>query len=199
MALGLGIVYVAAALIYAGVKDKSFSRLLLGRDEQGSGGTLADTGASPSSSQGAATPPFGSGSTSSTLPSSPGDPTHGFLPRGAAYTGQRADHGRDFVTTPGGGIIAPGAGSVVQVGNDPSGFGPSYPVVRFTSGPYAGRTLYIGHTYSQLRAGARFAAGQLLALTDPRKGVGSATTPGWVEIGYGVPGGAGYGYGQPPF
>jgi Transglycosylase SLT domain len=114
----------------------------------------------------------------------------GFLPAGATYKPGRKDQGQDFQTNPGGAIIAPGNGYVVAVRSDPNGFGPSYPVVHFTSGPYAGHDVYIGHTISALKAGAHFVAGQVLSHTG-KQPIGNATVPGWAEIGFaphGVPG-----------
>jgi hypothetical protein len=122
----------------------------------------------------------------------------GFLPRTALYIPGRADQGRDGQTGPRVPIIAPGAGRVVAVKSDPGGFGPAYPVVKFSSGPYAGQTLYIGHRISALRVGARFRAGQVIAKAAPH-GLGNASTPGWFEIGF-APGGAPGPMGQPtPF
>lgn len=111
----------------------------------------------------------------------------GFLPKGASYTPGRADQGRDFQTTPGGPIIAPGNGRVVAVKSDPNGFGPSYPVVYFTSGPYAGQFVYVGHTLAALMQGASFKKGQVISRTGT-KPVGNASVPGWAEIGF-APGG----------
>jgi hypothetical protein len=132
----------------------------------------------------------GAAGTGATLPAS--SQGGGFLPQGASYTQQRADQGRDFQTDSGGAIIAPGNGYVVAVKSDPHGFGPSYPIVRFTSGPYKGQTLYIGHTLSVLKPGAQFVAGQTLSHTGTgRVPIGNATKPGWAEIGFapgGVPG-----------
>jgi len=117
-------------------------------------------------------------------------PGGGFLPQGAKYVEGRADAGRDFQTNAGGAILAPGAGYVIQVGGQAPhvGFGADYPVVHFTSGPYAGLNMYIGHTHSALANHAKFEAGAVLAHTgygtkDP-KGVGNATKPGWAEIGF---------------
>ena len=122
----------------------------------------------------------------------------GFLPKGATYKGNRADQGRDFQTNSGGAIIAPGDGQVLAVKSDPHGFGPAYPIVQFTTGPYKGRTMYIGHTISKLPAGTRFRAGTVLSHTGTR-GIGNATLPGWAEIGYAPHGNPGP-FGQPtPF
>ena len=117
-------------------------------------------------------------------------PAGGFLMPGATYKQGRKDQGQDFQTDPGAPIIAPGAGTVVAVLSDPSGFGPSYPVVTFTSGPYAGQTIYIGHTISALHPGASFGPGEVLSHTGTHP-IGNATVPGWAEIGFapnGVPG-----------
>lgn len=118
----------------------------------------------------------------------------GFLPGDARYKRGRADQGRDFQTDPGGAILAPGAGVVVAVKSDPNGFGPDYPVVRFTSGPYAGRTMYIGHTHAQLSPGQHFGAGAVISRTGTRP-VGNASVPGWAEIGF-APGGTPGPFGQ---
>jgi hypothetical protein len=114
---------------------------------------------------------------------SPSNLAGGFLPQGAHWTPGRRDQGRDGATNPGGPIIAPGDGYVVRIGSDPAGFGPRYPIVHFTSGPFAGRTLYVGHTLAAVASGQRFRAGTVLSYTGT-SGVGNATTPGWVEIGY---------------
>lgn len=107
----------------------------------------------------------------------------GFLPGNAQLQIKRVDQGQDIQTNPGGAIIAPGDGEVVAVKSDPSGFGPDYPVVKFTSGPMAGQSWYLGHTHSALKAGERFHAGQPLSHTGAGGGVGNATVPGWAEIG----------------
>src|SRR5579884_2376430 len=122
----------------------------------------------------------------------------GFLPLNAPYKPGRIDQGHDFQTAPGAPIIAPGAGIVERVASDPNGFGPAYPIVKFTSGPYAGRSIYIGHTISQLDPGQRFNAGAVLSRTGT-KPIGNAQVPGWAEIGY-APGGVPGPFGQPsPF
>lgn len=126
----------------------------------------------------------------------------GFLPSGAKYVQRRVDQGRDFETDPGGPIIAPGAGKVVGIGINPLGFGTSYPIVYFSSGPFQGKTMYIGHCLSSLPKYADFVAGQELAITGTTGQElwnGNASVPGWAEIGYapnGVPGPWGQ---DPPF
>lgn len=108
----------------------------------------------------------------------------GFLPHGASLKVERVDQGQDIKTRPGGGIIAPGHGYVVATPTDPGGFGSNYPVVHFTSGPLAGRDVYIGHTHAVLKVGAHFGPGDVLSHTGfgtPNEG--NARTPGWAEIG----------------
>jgi hypothetical protein len=127
----------------------------------------------------------------------------GFLPEGAKYTMGRADQGRDIQTAPGAAIVAPGSGYVVSVKSDPGGggahFGPGYPVVHFTSGPYAGMTMYIGHTVSALRPGEKFNAGDALSHTQRSGPLNGGAPDGWAEIGF-APGGTPGGFGQkPPF
>jgi hypothetical protein len=108
----------------------------------------------------------------------------GFLPSNAELEVKRIDQGQDIRTNPGGPIIAPGDGEVIAVKSDPSGFGPNYPVVKFTTGHLAGTTWYIGHTHSDLKVGDHFHAGQALSQTGRGPGpVGNATVPGWAEIG----------------
>lgn len=106
----------------------------------------------------------------------------GFLPQGAKYVQGRKDQGRDGQTTPGGPLIAPGAGYVVRVGSDPGGFGPKYLIAHFTTGPYAGRTMYLGHTLAAVTQGS-FKQGQVLATTGTSP-VGNASVPGWFEVGF---------------
>jgi hypothetical protein len=106
----------------------------------------------------------------------------GFLPGGAELQMNRLDRGQDIKTNPGGPIVAPGDGVVIAVKSDPGGFGPDYPVVKFTSGPMAGQSWYLGHTHSALKPGEHFRAGQTLSHTGTH-GVGNATVPGWAEIG----------------
>lgn len=136
-----------------------------------------------------------------TIPSAAG----GFLPPFAKYIADRVDQGRDFITDPGGPIVAPGDGWVLDVlNNGPAGvgFGTSYPIVKFSDGPFAGQTMYIGHCLSALEKGATFKAGDTLAVTGKTGNEswnGNASKPGWCEIGF-APGGFPGVFGQfPPF
>jgi murein DD-endopeptidase MepM/ murein hydrolase activator NlpD len=99
---------------------------------------------------------------------------------------KRRDQGRDLQGAPGSNITAPGAGTVIRNGYDPSGFGISYPIVHFSTGPWAGLDVYIGHIRSAVSAGEQIVAGQVLGTTQNGSGayVGNATgLPGWAEIG----------------
>ncbi|MDP9094755.1 MAG: phage tail tape measure protein, partial [Actinomycetota bacterium] len=108
----------------------------------------------------------------------------GFLSADSKYIAGRVDQGQDFTTNAGGPIVAPGAGKVLAVKSDPKGFGPDYPVVHFTTGTFAGKDVYIGHTHAALHAGDTFAAGRILSYTGNGRDVGNATVPGWAEIGF---------------
>jgi len=114
-------------------------------------------------------------------------------PRAASSTGlkptfKRVDQGQDLQFAPGRVLPALGNGVVKTVASDPSGFGPSYPVIHFTSGPLAGQDVYYGHTISLVRPGQRVKAGQGVGRTSAKGGIGNATTPGWAEIGLWPPG-----------
>lgn len=127
----------------------------------------------------------------------------GFLAGPYKATYGRADQGRDIQTSPGAPIVAPGAGYVVRIGSDPGGggahFGPSYPIVHFTSGPYAGQTMYIGHTVAALAPGQHFNLGAVLSHTGHGGPESGGAPPGWAEIGF-APGGTPGPLGQaPPF
>ena len=113
---------------------------------------------------------------------------------------KRRDQGRDLQAPANTPVMAPGDGYLIRNGNDPSGFGDAYPIVHFTTGPWAGEDIYFGHTLSALmQPGHQFRAGEVIALTQNGKGpfVGNATgLPGWVEIGK-APGGNPGAFGQP--
>jgi murein DD-endopeptidase MepM/ murein hydrolase activator NlpD len=122
------------------------------------------------------------------------------FPKGTSVTPRRRDQGRDLQAPANTPVLAPGAGYLLRNGNDPHGFGDAYPIVHFTSGPWAGEDVYFGHTMSLLLTpGVQFAAGTPLAMTQNGKGpfVGNATgLPGWAEIGL-APGGSPGRMGQP--
>jgi murein DD-endopeptidase MepM/ murein hydrolase activator NlpD len=108
----------------------------------------------------------------------------------------RKDQGRDIRLRPGAALLANGEGEVLRNGNDPSGFGPSYPIIRWITGPWAGKTTYYGHTRSTVTPGQRVHAGQVVSYTST---TGINAPPGWAEIGF-APGGTPGPFGQPaPF
>jgi murein DD-endopeptidase MepM/ murein hydrolase activator NlpD len=83
-------------------------------------------------------------------------------------------------------LVAVGDGTVIQEGI--SGFGPTAPVIRMSSGPFRGRNVYYGHTgHVYVPVGAHVTAGQRLAQIGCGR-VGNSSAP-HVEIGVGEPGG----------
>jgi len=88
--------------------------------------------------------------------------------------------GRDAV------LVAVGDGVVIQEGID--GFGPTAPVLRMTSGVFAGRNVYYGHTgHDFVQVGDHVTAGERIS-TIGCGIVGNSQAP-HLEIGVGVPGG----------
>lgn len=127
------------------------------------------------------------GETTKTITEHETRPAGGWLPKGARYIHKRDDQGNDFITNWRGPIVAPGRGFVVHVLQDkpfPSGFGPSYAVVKIETGRFAGRDWYIGHCTAAVRNGQRFNEGATLAHADQ----GFREGGGWVELGA-APGG----------
>ena len=83
-------------------------------------------------------------------------------------------------------LVAVGNGTVIQTGI--SGFGPTAPVIRMSSGPFAGRNVYYGHTgHIYVHVGQQVHIGQLVAQIGCGD-VGYSSGP-HLEIGVSEPGG----------
>jgi len=83
-------------------------------------------------------------------------------------------------------LVAVGDGTVIQTGI--SGFGPTAPVIRMSSGPFRGRNVYYGHTgHIYVHVGQHVHAGDLVAQIGCGS-VGYSSAP-HLEIGVGVAGG----------
>lgn len=114
------------------------------------------------------------------------------LPRGASPVSTwTQDQGVDLQATGGAcgaaaPLVAVGDGVVVQEGI--SGFGSTAPVLRMTSGPFAGRYVYYGHTgRDYVPVGARVTMGQ--HISEIGCGIVGYSSGPHLEIGVGVPGG----------
>jgi Putative peptidoglycan binding domain len=116
----------------------------------------------------------------------------GFAPS-KFWVRQRVDQGQDFEIKLGAHLRAPGDGRVLEWAHDgpfPSGFGSNYMVCEFTSGRFAGLTLYIGHVeHDLLPPGTSFKEGAKLGRVSSSLNAGL----GWVEIGLWPPGPMGNG------
>jgi murein DD-endopeptidase MepM/ murein hydrolase activator NlpD len=97
----------------------------------------------------------------------------------------RTDDGVDLETAPdGAAVYSITTGVVTAIAADPSGFGPSYPVVEATSGPLNGRYIYYGHVAESLvHVGQHVRAGQPIAVVG-HTGDAASLGHGHIEIGF---------------
>jgi hypothetical protein len=110
---------------------------------------------------------------------------------------QRPDQGFDVQAEPGAQVHAIASGVVGLANPDPGGFGNDYPfevLDEDIGGPSTG--VYYGHTHITVAPGSHVNAGDVIAVTNVTNGEndngasenGSAAPPGWLEIGFAVPG-----------
>jgi murein DD-endopeptidase MepM/ murein hydrolase activator NlpD len=172
---------LGAIVVDAGIKGDTITNVVKG---QATTHPLS-TGGSSSSSGG---PGGGSGSPGT------GGVLQSLFQAGAKLNIGRHDQGLDVEGPPNTDVYAPGNGTVVQNNSDPSGFGNSYPIIHWTSGPWAGLTTYFGHVQSLVQQGAQVTAGEAVAVLQNGTGpyVGNAAgIPGHIEIGLWGPSGPG--------
>ena len=188
-AIEFGLIFAGGFLLTSALTGSSLSDIAKGHP-----GTIGTTGQSLGSSA--------AGAVASNGVAGVGQAASGILATlfpGGGVTVKRQDQGRDLQAPANTPVLAPGNGMLVRNGSDPSGFGDSYPIVHFTSGPWAGQDVYFGHTLSLLPAGSSFTAGEAIASTQNGRGpyVGNAAgLAGWAEIGL-APGGNPGRFGQP--
>ncbi|MGI8749972.1 MAG: hypothetical protein ACR2J6_05380 [Thermoleophilaceae bacterium] len=108
------------------------------------------------------------------------------------FSWKRIDQGQDFQASPGSAVLAPYDGVITIASPNPStsggGFGTRFPLLRVTSGPLKGRTLYFGHTLAATTGQVK--AGQVIAHTARASSVNNGGAPaGWAEIGFWGPSG----------
>jgi murein DD-endopeptidase MepM/ murein hydrolase activator NlpD len=91
------------------------------------------------------------------------------------------DNGVDYSAPGGTPLYAMGPGTIIQEGI--GGFGPNAPVLRITSGPLAGRTVYYGHSGADLvRVGDQVVAGQQISIVG--YGIVGISSGPHLEIGF---------------
>jgi murein DD-endopeptidase MepM/ murein hydrolase activator NlpD len=91
------------------------------------------------------------------------------------------DNGVDYSAPGGTPLYAMGPGTIIQEGI--GGFGPNAPVLRITSGPLAGRTVYYGHSGPDLvHVGSQVVAGQQISIVG--YGIVGISSGPHLEIGF---------------
>ncbi len=109
------------------------------------------------------------------------------LPLDAVYMRHlgRTDDGVDIEDAPdGAAVYSITPGIVTAVADDPTGFGPNYPVILVTKGPLAGQYLYYGHVAASLvHVGQRVIAGEPIAVMG-HTGDAASLDHGHIEIGF---------------
>ncbi len=107
---------------------------------------------------------------------------------------ERVDEGWDIQAEPGADILAIAAGTVHSVNRDPGGFGNDYWSLElddWQGGP--SNWVYNGHCHLDLPDGTHVTQGQVCGHANRTNGFitpenGSEAPPGWLEIGFAVPG-----------
>jgi murein DD-endopeptidase MepM/ murein hydrolase activator NlpD len=130
----------------------------------------------------ATSPPVPHQSISSASPSATASSASVGLPLPVQYLhGGSIDNGVDYSAPGGTPLYAMGSGVIIQEGI--SGFGPNAPVLRITSGPLAGKTVYYGHSGPDLvRVGEQVVAGQQISIVG--YGIVGISTGPHLEIGF---------------
>ena len=101
------------------------------------------------------------------------------LPKGVGFSWARTDMGVDIESKHGASILAIGDAIVLRV-QAMGAFGPTFVTYKLTSGPYKGRTVFVGHSRAVVKPGQRVAAGEPVATV---AGLGTSM-PGHLEIGW---------------
>lgn len=112
-------------------------------------------------------------------------PLGGWLAPGTPVRWDHSDHGEDIVIGGNHVIQSPGEGVCTAVLSDaafPNGFGPKYPQLLITSGPWKDFRASLGHTTSLVSAGQHFGFGHPVAVAN-QSGAVPGWPAGWCEFG----------------
>jgi len=103
------------------------------------------------------------------------------IPRGVRFQWARIDMGQDMQMPYGTPLLAIGDGIITST----RGSFPCSTVLKLTSGPAAGRSVYYGHSgASRHPAGTRVRAGQPISYAKGGADCLAGSLPGWLEIGW---------------